>query len=206
MKNMKFFCITTVILLTFSCAPTIVPTPTPGGIVDVETNSLTVEKDGVIITVTSESWKHDPVDVKYTFTPFFITVLNNTTGVITIDEDHVFVFDENKTQYGVVDPKDVDSALTPRYYPPVFFYGGSNYYYHNRWGMGIEIGYPFETYDSEVIPTAFRFGPIAPGARVMGFVYLQKPPPEVKELTFKISPILESEKLITLSFNFRREK
>lgn len=205
MKKTGFFGIATLILLTFSCAPMIVPAPTPGGIVDLDTNSLTVQKDGVIITVTSESWKHDPVDVKYTFTPFFITVLNNTTGEITIDEDRVFVFDENKTQYGVVAPKDVDSATTPRYYPPIFFYGG-NYYYHDRWGLGIEIGYPFETYDSEVIPTAFRFGPIAPGARVMGFVYLQKPHPDVKELTFKISPILESGKLITLSFNFRREK
>jgi len=205
MKKIGFFGIATLILLAFSCAPMIVPAPTPGGIVDLDTNSLTVQNEGIIITVSSESWKHDPVDVKYTFTPFFVTVLNNTTGVITIDEDHVFVFDENKTQYGVVAPKDVDSALTPRYYPPVFFYG-SNYYYHDRWGLGIEIGYPFETYDSEVIPTAFRFGPIAPGARVMGFVYLQKPPPEVKELTFKISPILESEKSITLSFNFRREK
>ena len=64
----------------------------------------------------------------------------------------------------------------------------------------------FKRLELYVIPTAFRFGPIPPGARVMGFVYLQKPQPDVKELTFKISPILESGKLITLSFNFRREK
>ena len=205
MKKIGIFSIASLILLALSCAPMIVPAPTPGGIVDLETNSLTVQNEGVIITVSSESWRHDPVDVKYTFTPFFVTVINNTSGVITVDENHIFVYDEYNTQYGVVAPKDVDSALTPRYYPPVFFYGG-NYYYHDWWGMGVEIGYPFETYDSEVIPSAFRFGPIAPGARVMGFVYLQKPHTDVKELTFKISPILESGKLITLSFNFRREK
>jgi hypothetical protein len=206
MKIIKIIAIFLFAAALFGCAPIIVPAPTPDSTIDTEARSLTIEKEGIKITVISEAWNFDPIDVKYTFTPFYIQVTNDTDETITLGEDYILMFDENSIQYGVVSAEDVERAMTPKhFYPPIILYGG-NYYYHDFWGWGLELGYPLETYDSEIIPRAFRFGPIAPHATARGFVYLQEADEAALNLTLKISPTSAAGEDIPFTFNFTRQQ
>jgi hypothetical protein len=179
------------ILFTASCGPEIVPITGTEGIVNLDSKSFTLEKRGIVITVVSDAWSYEPIDVRYSFTPFLISVQNKTTDPITIDADHIFMFDDYNNQYGVIKAEYVDRAVySSRSYPPVVFYGG-NYYYRSWGGLGLEFAYPYgySQYDSKVIPNAFRFGSILSGARAKGFVYMQKYSSAARGLKLVITPI-----------------
>ena len=98
-----------------ACAPSIIPASTPGAVLDTEARTASIEQDGVTITVVSDSWRYDPADVKYLFTPLFVQVQNNTDEQILISRDTTLLFDEFNTQYGALSPEEVDRAVTPMY-------------------------------------------------------------------------------------------
>jgi hypothetical protein len=199
MKKIPFFgnsllallLVITLLLFTTSCTPEIIPIRGGEGIVNLESKSYTLDKEGVVITVVSDAWSYEPIDARYSFTPFLISIRNNTSGDITIYEEHILMFDETNTQYGIIKAEFVDKALgsaqTP---PPIIFYGG-NYYYRNWGGLGLEFSYPlrYNQYDSKIIPLAFRFGTILSGAKARGFVFMQKHSSESRSLKLVISPV-----------------
>jgi hypothetical protein len=190
MKLTRFLLISFLILFIASCGPEIIPVKGAIGIVNLESKSFTLDRDGIVITVVSDAWNYEPIDVKYSFTPFLISVKNNTSADITIGTENIFMFDDNDIQYGVIEAEHVDKAVySTRSYPPVVFYGG-NYYYRSWGGLGLEFAYPYgySQYDSKVIPVAFRFGTILPGATVKGFVYMQKYSSTSRALKFVVSP------------------
>ena len=185
----------TLLLALTACAPSIIPSATPGAVLDTEARTASIEKDKVTITVVSDAWRYEPADVKYLFTPLFVQVQNNTDEQILISRDTTLLFDEYNTQYGALFPEEVDRAVTPLYeYPPVVFWGGAGYYWGwDDWAWGLSSGYPYyiyphDYYTSQVIPKSFRYGMIAPGAKVMGFVYFQEPAPSARRLTVSITP------------------
>jgi len=198
MKKIPFFdnsllvllLVVTLLLFTTSCTPEIIPIRGGEGIVNLESKSYTLDKGEVVITVVSDAWSYEPIDARYSFTPFLISIQNNTSEGITIDEDHILMFDETKTQYGVIKAEFVDKALGSAQPPPIIFYGG-NYYYRNWSGLGLEFSYPlrYNQYDSKIIPLAFRFGTILSGAKARGFVFMQKHSSESRSLELVISPI-----------------
>lgn len=203
--NYKKMLIPLFLIFPLSCAPVIVPVPTPGAIINTDTRSISQEKEGIKITVMSDAWKYEPVEVKYKFTPFYISIGNGTESNIIIDEDSIFLFDETNTQYGVVPAGEVERAvISSSYRHPIIIYSGS-FYRHGWLGLGMEFAYPYDEFDSEVIPRALRFGPISPGARVQGFVYLQEPQNEARYLSLEISLRTESGETITLTFGFNVE-
>gem|GEM_PF-3413694 len=191
MKRTKFFLVSFLILFLASCGPEIIPIKGAEGIVNLESKSSTLDKGGIVVTVVSDAWNYEPIDVKYSFTPFLISVRNKTPMDITIGTEHIFMFDYNNTQYGVIEAEHVDKAVySTRSYPPVIFYGG-NYYYRSWGGLGLEFAYPYgySQYDSKVIPVAFRFGTILSGATVKGFVYMQKYSSTARTLKLVVSPV-----------------
>ncbi|MBN1573490.1 MAG: hypothetical protein JW984_09880 [Deltaproteobacteria bacterium] len=205
MKRTKFFLISFLILFIASCGPEIIPVKGANGIVNLESKSSTLDRGGIVITVVSDAWNYEPIDVKYSFTPFLISVQNKTSKDITIGTEHIFMFDDNSIQYGVIEAEHVDKAVySTRSYPPVIFYGG-NYYYRSWGGLGLEFAYPYgySQYDSKVIPVAFRFGTILSGATVKGFVYMQKYSSMARTLKLIVSPAaVDGGELPQLDFNF----
>ena len=209
MKRFVIIALGLISLLILACATRLVPVPAPDAIILPNGMSQTLEREGVVITVTSDAWRYDPIDVDYLFTPFHLTVENKTGTEIAIVKERIFMFDETKRQYGVVSPEEVDRAVTPRFNnSPFFFYGGHRYYRgpgdHDAWGWGFDAAFPINTYSSDVIPAAFHFGPIAPGAKVMGFIYLQELSPEAREATLEVQSFRPDGKVISHIFRFIR--
>jgi hypothetical protein len=196
-----------------ACAPSMIPVSTPGAVFDPETRTASMEKDGITVTVVSDAWRYDPADVKYQFTPLYVKVQNNTDEEILISRDTTLLFDEQNIQYGALTPEEVDRAVTPLYeYPPVVFWGGAGYYWGwDDWAWGLSSGYPYyiyphDYYTSQVIPKSFRYGIVAPGATVMGFVYFQDPAPTAQRLTVSIMPEFVDGRRSEFRFNFIVEK
>ncbi|MBN2223790.1 MAG: hypothetical protein JW765_03850 [Deltaproteobacteria bacterium] len=203
MRRLKALCILPVALMLLSCAPSLVPVSVPGGIADVKAGSLTLTKEGVSVSVYADAWRYDPMDVGSAFTPFLVAVSNNTAQDIAIHEDSIFMYDENNVQYGVVPAEAVDRAIVPAYgyYPPMVFWGGG-YSEWTHWGIGWSPSYAHERYASDVVPLAFRFGPITAGARVHGFVYLQRLSSSVGRVRIVITPLTVTGEAVSFTFPF----
>jgi hypothetical protein len=192
-----------------ACAPSMIPISTPGAVFDPEARTASMEKDGVAVTVISDAWRYDPADVKYHFTPLFLQVQNNTESPILVARDGALLFDEYNTQYGALTPEEVDRAVTPLYeYPPVVFWGGAGYYWGwDDWAWGLSAGYPYyiyphDYYTSQVIPKSYRYGIVAPGAKVTGFVYFQEPDKDAQRLSVSITPEFPDGSKSEFRFNF----
>ena len=203
MRRLRALCILPVVLLLLACAPSLIPISVPGGIADVKSNSLTLTKESVTITVYAGAWKYDPIDVRDSYTPFLIAVSNNTGQDIVIDENSIFMYDENNVQYGVVTADAVDRSTVPGYvYPPAVIWGGG-YWGWDAWGMGwYSPMYAYNQYGSDVVPLAFRFGPITAGARAHGFVYLQRLSAIAGEVKVVVTPVTAEGNAISFSFPF----
>jgi hypothetical protein len=216
MKPTRIYTILMVSALLFAltaCAPSIIPAPAPGAVLDTDARTASMTQDGITVTVVSDAWRYDPADVKYLFTPLYLQVQNNTDERILVSRGTTLLFDEYNTQYGALRPEEVDRAVTPLYeYPPVVFWGGAGTYWGwDDWAWGLSSGYPYyiyphDYYTSQVIPKSFRYGIIAPGARVVGFVYFQEPEPIAQRLTVSITPEFSDGAASEFRFNFVIEK
>ena len=206
MKRLGALIASFVALILVSCAPSMIPATTPGGIIDIGARSLTVTQHDITITVYADAWRYDPIEVRNKFTPFLITVQNNTGQDIIVNEDAIFMFDENNTQYGIVTAENVDRAVVPGYvFPPMVIHGEGGYWY-DWWGFGLSAGYPYGRYESDVISTAYRFGPVTARARAHGFIYLQKLPSTARQVKVVITPLSATGKSIPFSFPFAIEQ
>jgi hypothetical protein len=190
-------------LLLLSCAPSLIPAPTAEGIADVRSRSLTLTKESITISVYADAWRYDPMDVGSAFTPFLVAISNNTGHDIALHEDSVFMYDDNNVQYGVVPAEAVDRATASSYaYPPVVFWGGG-YNEWSHWGMGWSpYHYPYDRYASDVVPLAFRFGPVTAGARIHGFVYLQRLATSIGRVKLVITPTTVTGAAVSFTFPF----
>lgn len=214
MRRLKALCFVPVALVLLSCAPSLVPVSVPEGIADAKAGSLTLTKEGITISVYADAWRYDPMDVDSTFTPFLIAVTNNTGQDIAIGENSILMYDDNNVQYGVVSAEAVDRATIPTYvYPPMVFWGGGYYdddHWGNRWGLGWSPSYPYDRYGygygSDVVPLAFHFGPITAGARIHGFVYLQRLSSAAGGIKVVITPQTVTGQAIAFTFPFVLER
>ncbi len=207
MRRLKALSILPVALLLLACAPSLIPVSVPEGITDLKSNSQTLTREDVTITVYADAWRYDPVDVRDSYTPFLIAVSNNTKQDIMINENSVFMFDDSNVQYGVVPADAVDRSTIPSYvYPPAMIWGGG-YWGWDAWGLGwYPPAYPYNQYGSDVVPLAFRFGPITAGARAHGFIYLQRLAPTAGEVKVVITPFTATGKSLSFSFPFMIER
>jgi hypothetical protein len=186
MKPTRIYTILMVSALLFAltaCAPSIIPAPAPGAVLDTDARTASMTQDGITVTVVSDAWRYDPADVKYLFTPLYLQVQNNTDERILVSRGTTLVF------WG----------------------GAGTYWGWDDWAWGLSSGYPYyiyphDYYTSQVIPKSFRYGIIAPGARVVGFVYFQEPEPIAQRLTVSITPEFSDGAASEFRFNFVIEK
>jgi len=166
------------ILLLAGCAgPRIVPRPTEGSIVDEKANTVTQEKEMVLVSI--KPWQDGrlPVEVYQSFIPFYLTVKNNRPDRITCRQENFLLLDEKDNQYHAFSFQEVNDILyEPVRVPPPFSLSIQ---------LGPEVPPPDITVSYEVelqrrearrrvALYAFKEGDIYPGAQASGYIFFPR--------------------------------
>lgn len=179
--NMASLLLLFLFLLSSGCATRIVPKPLQPGDVDLSSNIITKEKDGIRISVQSMEWSYYPYNLDDFYTPMLLLIRNNTDKNINFKITDLVLVDEKGNQFNAADPSIVERIMAPRGYgqgpyPPPFFYGG----YLPPPGIGY---YPF--IPSDITLLSISEGNILPGAQVRGFIYFKRVAAYGKNLKLK---------------------
>lgn len=170
-------------LLSSGCATKIVPKPLQSGDIDINSNIITKEKDGIRISVQSMEWNYYPYNLEDFYTAMLLLIRNNTDKNIGFKITDFVLLDERGNQFDAVDPSIVERIMAPRGYgqgpyPPPFYYGG----YSPPPGIGY---YPFRPTDITLL--SISDGNILSGAQIRGFIYFKRVATHGKNLKMKAS-------------------
>lgn len=168
--NLTLLLLLFLFIISSGCATRIAPKPLQSGDIDLNSNIISKEKDGIRISVQSMEWKYYPYNLEDFYTPMLFLVRNNTDKKISFKATDLVLVDEKGNQFNAVDPGIVERIMTPRGYgrgpyPPSFYYGG----YLPPPGIG---NYSFAPTDITLL--SISEGDILPGSQVRGFIYFKK--------------------------------
>lgn len=229
-------CIILCLILPLGCASrTLVPVLDSGiTYPGVLRNSKTAEN--VTVTVNSSPWQGSPDYLERYITPIYVEIQNNGPSSLSVGYDDFVLIDQNRTQYNPLTPQIVADILKtvsegnflygPNY-PTVSiglgfgyfsggpFYGGWPYYGPFYSPFYIYGDYPLGYYPpayyappsvENVYAKAIIPGQLNPNAKLQGYIYFQKLPKEVREVTlyvgYQIKETMESHKL-SFPFEYR---
>jgi hypothetical protein len=230
-------CIIVCVILSLGCASrTLVPVFDSGvtypGLLRI---SKTVEN--VTVTVNTSSWQGSPDYLERYITPIYVEIQNNGPSSLSLGYDDFILIDQNRTQYNALTPQTVADILKSASeanfwygpnYPPISiglgfgyfsggpFYGAWPYYGPYYSPFSIYGGYPFGYYPpvyysppsvENVYAKALIPGQLNPDAKLHGYIYFQKLPKEVTQVTlyvrYQIKEKMESRKL-SFPFEYRK--
>jgi len=185
------------ILALFSCAPkSFVPADGSAG-----NRTAVYEDENIRVTVRYGGWVWFPHDLPYHLTPFHVVVENRGDTPLEITYRDIVLVDSRGVQYSALDPGSAVAAVAgaPRYGFVVEFVYGTPY-------VGLGVGsVPYERgYGREIVSRAFIPTRLGPGNRAEGFVYFQRLPGGVEEVSLRLTYRNGEER--TLSFRFRVEE
>lgn len=188
------------IFLVAGCASRrLAPLP-DGGLINPELRSAMKTENGVTVTVQASAWHGTPSDLGRYVTSLYVVIQNDTTSTLALGYEDVMLFDENRTQYNALTSETVVKILQAAYqgtyvFSPFFsFYGsvfiGSGffsyypYYYpfYPWWDYPVYYQVPLD----DVFNQALMPGLINPNAKLQGFIYFQRIPPKIKNVTLVI--------------------
>src|SRR3990172_1835384 len=192
-----------------------------GGMMNPELQRATKNENGVTVTVQASAWHGTPSDLDRYVTSLYVVIQNDTTSTLAFGYEGVMLFDENRTQYNALTSETVVKILQAAYqgtyvFSPFFsFYGsvfiGSGffsyypYYYpfYPWWDYPVYYQVPLD----DIFDQALMPGLINPNAKLQGFIYFQRIPPKIKNVTLEIGYKFEAEpEPNILSFPFAIEK
>lgn len=200
LREIAFFILLAMILM--ACGVKIVPKSPPEGIIDQK--ALSIEKEGVRLTVEPMAWRFFPYYLEDYYTPLYIIIRNGTDKPVAVKYEDFILFDDKGNQFKPILPEKIEDSvgLYPYDYP---FYSP----YYNPWYWGYrpywwpywspywtwlyyygDYRYPYDRYYApplEIVPQALPEGEIYPGAQVRGFLYFQNATEYGKGLTLKVS-------------------
>lgn len=159
-----------------SCAPRIVPRAGQPGLVDLRSNMITKEKDGIKVSVQSEEWQYPPYVLVDYFTPLFILIRNNTENKISVKYSGLVLFDEHGNQFDAIPPDSVEYIMLSREiygdrYPDLYFkFEESRPPYSYGSELPAYLKKPFSNISIFSLPEAMIF----PHSQVRGFVYFRE--------------------------------
>ncbi len=217
----NFGLILVIIFLAGCASRRLVPLP-DGGLINPELRSAMKTDNGVTVTVQASAWHGTPSDLGRYVTSLYVVIQNDTTMSLTLGYDDLMLFDENRTQYNALTPETVVNILQAAYqgvyvYPPFFsFYGsafiGSGFFYFSPyyfypfypwWDYPVYYQVPLD----DIFNQALMPGLINPNAKLQGFIYFQKIPSKIKNVTLEIGWKVQGEEgRHQFSFPFAIEK
>lgn len=188
-------------VLLLGCGAKLIPVAAPGAEIDKPTNTISLEKEGVRVTVRAAKPRHIPSWTEGRLTSFLIVVCNGTTKEISVDPVNFLLFDEEKNQYNAIAPQDITQYERHHVFLPFFglsyWYGFSDSYY-------FRTSFPLYHYDEgsgEMFWKSLPRTEIQAGAKVSGLVYFRAKPEESEKVRL-VAVVRELEKDIELCFEF----
>ncbi len=168
--SLSSFLLLLLFLLSSGCTTRIVPKPLQPGDIDLNSNIISKEREGIRISVQSMEWKYYPYNLDNFYTPMLFLIRNNTDKKVSFKVSDLVLVDDRGNQFNAVDPGIVERIMTPRgygqgFYPPSFYYGG----YLPPPGFGYYSMAP-----TDITLLSISEGDIFPGSQVRGFIYFKK--------------------------------
>ena len=219
-RIINFALILAIVFLAGCASRRLVPLPN-GGLINPELRSAMKTENGVTVTVQASAWHGTPSDLGRYVTSLYVVIQNDTTSTLALVYEDVMLFDENRTQYNALTSETVVKILQAAYqgtyvFSPFFsFYGsvfiGSGffsyypYYYpfYPWWDYPVYYQVPLD----DIFNQALMPGLINPNAKLQGFIYFQRIPSKIKNVTLEIGWKVQGEEgHHKFSFPFAIEK
>lgn len=176
MKKSIFFIILALTILA-GCSVKIVPEPVPAGTINEKENSITLSKEGTVVTISPA----DPGMLNYNLegmvASFNVEIRNNGDREISFDTDSFILIDSNKRQYYALTPEKIRQMLAKdTYYLLPYPYVG--FYYLEDYELAAfknstnsNLPYFFELRPQDIYTRALSSEAIIPNANIKGLVY-----------------------------------
>ena len=176
------------------CSLKVLPVPVASGTIDPQTNSQTITRDGIAITVGSTEPEFFTNNLSGAIAAFSVQIANRTDGEIAFDIDSFLLLDAAGRQYFPLTPEKVKEIISrDTYYLIPYPYVG--FYYLEDYerasainSMSSQLPYFYEVYPQDIATRALHTGTIIPQATVAGLLYFRidlEATSEVKLLAFR---------------------
>ncbi len=174
----KFLPVIGIILCSFlvACAPKIIPMSEQPGAIDLESNIITREKDGIRVSIQTEEWQYPPYSLTDYFTPFLFLIRNNKDTRVPVRYSGLILFDEHGNQFEAIPPEGIEYRMVTKdlyggRYPDMLFRFEET---RPPYTYGFEIPTYLRRPFSNISILALPEGLIYPNSQVRGFVYFRK--------------------------------
>lgn len=156
----------------------LIPEPVEGGLINEKDNTVSLNRNNVIVTVGSNNMEISSYNLDGTVASFFIIVENQTETELTITNDSFLLIDDGGRQYYPLTPEKVKEMIArDNYYlipyPYVGFYYLEDYQksaFNNRFTSDRPY---YEIYPQDIYTKSIPTGTIIPKAKVAGLVYFR---------------------------------
>src|SRR3989304_586658 len=102
------------LVLSVGCGLKVVPKPDQTGEVDLESNIVTKEKDGVRISVQTMEWRYEPYYLDAVYTPFLVLIKNGTNNNLSVQYSDFVLIDGQGIQHGDDEAEKVERLFYSR--------------------------------------------------------------------------------------------
>jgi len=176
------------------CSLKVVPVPVASGTINPQTNSQTISRDGIAITVGSTDPEFFTNNLGGAISAFSVQIANRTDGEIAFDIDSFLLLDATGRQYFPLTPEKIKEIISrDTYYlipyPYVGFYYLEDYERATAINtMSTQLPYYYDVYPQDIATKALQTGAIIPQASVVGLLYFRidlEATPEIKILAFR---------------------
>ncbi len=185
---------------------------------------LTLAEAGLRLTLLPDTWNGHPTDLRRYYTPIEVHIENDRGEEIQIRYQDFLAVDDAQTQYRAVAPSEVVRGLYGAAWPgtrgPLLassgpwwpspgwpyraWYPSGPYYPFGPWPYYYDYYPRPQATGYDILARALREGPVLPGSRVEGFLYLQLATERASTLTLSWMPKGPSgQPLATLQAQFR---
>lgn len=175
------------LLISGGCGFKIVPISSQSGTIDLESNIITKEKNGIVISAQTMEWHYEPYYLDEIFTPVLIYIKNGTKDNITLQYNNFALVDSKGELYNVIPPEKVDAFFVSS---PRSFYPRRNYFtgFYPPYDFGLDYSYPKQGGVFTVISLlSIPETKILPNTQIRGFLYFKKVPSYGKTLTLRVT-------------------
>jgi hypothetical protein len=165
------------VLLLAGCGIKIVPQPTQMGVVNPADRSITINRDGIVVSARVQDLEVAPYRMIDNITSFYVVVDNRTQSEVVLPVTSFVLLDQGNRQYRPIHPAEVQAIISrdSTYlipYPYVGFYyleDQQKAAFFNTFSSSL----PFfaENHPQDLHTEALPETPVLPGALISGKIY-----------------------------------